>query len=125
MLAATLLVSGLYPLTQIYQIEEDLARGDLTFAAWVGPHWALRFAIVVQTLGAGVLLRLIYQLFGGAQAALAALAYAGTLLALVHWSYTLDAAAIIPNFRRVMRIMMVSSLGFLSFLCLHLFGLLS
>src|SRR5205085_5275233 len=47
-LAATFITVGFYPLTQIYQIDEDLARGDLTFAAWIGPRRAFIFALVVQ-----------------------------------------------------------------------------
>ncbi len=123
-LGATLMISGLYPVTQIYQIEEDLARGDMTFAAWVGPQRALWFAIVAQALGAGLLGWLIYRMYGAAQATLVALAYGGTLVLLVHWSYSFDATAIIPNYRRVMRLTLTTSLAFLGFLTLHLIGLL-
>ena len=42
-IAVALITVGFYPLTQIYQIDEDLARGDLTFAAWAGPK--IRFAL--------------------------------------------------------------------------------
>src|SRR5215510_6977910 len=35
--AATLFTTALYPLTQVFQIDADLARGDRTFAAHFGP----------------------------------------------------------------------------------------
>jgi 1,4-dihydroxy-2-naphthoate octaprenyltransferase len=124
-LAATLMITGLYPVTQIYQIEEDLARGDVTFAALVGPQRALWFSVVAQAFGAGLLVWLLYGIFGAAQAALVALAYGGTLAILFHWSYTFDPTAIIANYRRVMRITLVTSLAFMGFLSLHLLGVLS
>ncbi|MEZ4617617.1 MAG: hypothetical protein R2867_19180 [Caldilineaceae bacterium] len=62
--AVTLVTIGFYPITQIYQIDEDLARGDCTFAAWIGPSWTFRFAIVVQALAALLLTLVIYNLWG-------------------------------------------------------------
>jgi len=35
-IASTALVAGFYPLTQVYQIEEDRGRGDMTFAVRYG-----------------------------------------------------------------------------------------
>lgn len=123
-LAATLTICGIYPVTQIYQIDEDLARGDVTFAAWTGPKRALWFAMSLQALGAALMVWLIYKMFGTAQAILIGLAYGATLLVLLHWSFTFDETAIIANYRRAMRITFVTSLAFFGFLVLHLFGLL-
>jgi chlorophyll synthase len=39
------LFGALYPLTQIYQYDEDKSRGDRTFAILLGPKWSLRFAL--------------------------------------------------------------------------------
>jgi 4-hydroxybenzoate polyprenyltransferase len=50
--AAALLVTGLYPLTQVYQIEEDSKRGDRTFAVRYGPQRV--FVLAVSLMGAGV-----------------------------------------------------------------------
>jgi 4-hydroxybenzoate polyprenyltransferase len=124
-LAATLTIGGIYPVTQIYQIEEDLARGDVTFAAWAGPQATLWFAVTVQAIGAGLLVWLIALLFGRMQALWVGLAFVLTLAFLLHWSFTFDAHAIIANYRRVMRITFATSLGFLAFLALRLFGLLA
>lgn len=55
LLAATgssLLLLGSYPLTQIYQHDEDGARGDLTLSRLLGVAGTFRFAQVVSALGA-------------------------------------------------------------------------
>ena len=41
---------GLYPLTQIYQIEEDLRRGDFTLAIALGKERALQLALLGVSL---------------------------------------------------------------------------
>jgi lycopene elongase/hydratase (dihydrobisanhydrobacterioruberin-forming) len=40
------LFAALYPLTQIYQIEEDTRRGDRTLASALGKRWSLALATV-------------------------------------------------------------------------------
>jgi 1,4-dihydroxy-2-naphthoate octaprenyltransferase len=49
--AASLLVLGMYPLTQIYQIDEDRARGDLTLPVRYGWRRAMLFAWPVASCG--------------------------------------------------------------------------
>jgi 4-hydroxybenzoate polyprenyltransferase len=50
-----LLFGSFYPMTQIYQLTEDRARGDRTLAATIGPRGALGLALGLG-LGAGVLM---------------------------------------------------------------------
>jgi 4-hydroxybenzoate polyprenyltransferase len=38
------LFACLYPLTQVYQYDDDRAKGDRTFTVVLGPAWAVRFA---------------------------------------------------------------------------------
>ncbi|MCX6048823.1 MAG: UbiA family prenyltransferase [Chloroflexi bacterium] len=123
--AATLITVGFYPLTQIYQIDEDLARGDLTFAAWVGPQRAFRFTIFVQGFAALLLVGVIYRLLGPINAGVVALFYIALLAAILRWAFTFDNTRILENYRQVMRINMLTSVGFLGFIGLHLFGILS
>jgi 1,4-dihydroxy-2-naphthoate octaprenyltransferase len=124
LLAAAAITVGIYPLTQIYQIDEDLARGDLTFAAWVGPRGSFIYAISVLTLAAAALLFVILRLLGPLNAGIVALFYLGLLAVIVHWALTYDNTQIIANFRRVMKIYMITSLGFIGFIGLHLVGVL-
>jgi 1,4-dihydroxy-2-naphthoate octaprenyltransferase len=120
LIAASAITVGFYPLTQIYQIDEDLARGDLTFAAWVGPRGSFIYAILVLSVAALALLFVILRLLGPLNAGIVALFYGGLLVFIVHWALTYDPAQIIRNFRRVMRIYMLTSLGFIGFIGWHL-----
>lgn len=123
-IAATLITVGFYPLTQIYQIDEDLGRGDLTFAAWAGPKKSFRFAIGVQSVAAALLVGVIWRLLGPWNALLIALFYITLLVAIAQWAGVFDNQRVLANYRRVMRINMLTSLGFLGFIGLHLFGIL-
>lgn len=120
-LAMTLITVGFYPLTQIYQIEEDLARGDLTFAAWAGSKNVFRFAISLQALAALLLVGVVGQLLGGLNALIVAVVYGILAAATLRWAYTFDGSRILENYRRITTIHMVSSLGFMGFIGLHLF----
>jgi 4-hydroxybenzoate polyprenyltransferase len=120
LIAASAITVGFYPLTQIYQIDEDLARGDLTFAAWVGPRGSFLYAILVLSVAALALLVVILRLLGPLNAGIVAIFYGGLLAVIIHWAITYDPAQIIRNFRRVMRIYMLTSLGFIGFIGWHL-----
>lgn len=123
-IVAALITVGFYPLTQIYQIDEDLARGDLTFAAWAGPKNSFRFAIGVQSVAAALLVGVIWNLLGPWNALLIALFYITLLVTIAQWASVFDNKRVLANYRRVMRINMLTSLGFLGFIGLHLFGIL-
>ena len=123
-LAMTFITVGFYPLTQIYQIEEDLARGDLTFAAWVGPKGVFRFAISLQGLAALLLVGVVAQLLGWINALVVAIVYGILATATIYWARTFDETRILENYRRIMLINTVSSLGFMGFVGLHLFNVL-
>ena len=120
-LAVALVTIGFYPITQIYQIEEDAARGDNTFAVWAGPARAFFFSIVVQAFAAILLAAVIYSVMGLWQALLVGLFYGALLVATIRWALQFDPANVLGNYRRVMRINRVTSLGFLAFLVLNLF----
>ncbi len=122
--AVALVTVGFYPITQIYQIKEDLARGDLTFAAWVGPQQTFRFAISVQALAALLLIGVISQVLGPLQAVIVAIFYGTLLVATMQWATNFDSTDVLANFRKVMRINTFTSIGFLGFLVLHLFYLI-
>jgi 4-hydroxybenzoate polyprenyltransferase len=60
--AAALIITGLYPLTQVYQIAEDAQRGDRTFAVHFGFQTVLHLSRVL--VGAGLLLLEWVTLYG-------------------------------------------------------------
>lgn len=123
-LAAALITTGFYPLTQIYQVEADQARGDTTFAAWAGPRGSFIFAIVAQGLAAVLLVSVIASLLGVLKAAVVALFYGLLLVTTTYWAYTFDGSRVYENHRRIMGLNTLTSLGFLAFIGLHLFGFL-
>jgi lycopene elongase/hydratase (dihydrobisanhydrobacterioruberin-forming) len=47
------LFAALYPLTQLYQVEEDARRGDRTFALWLGMRPSLLVALGAAVLAFG------------------------------------------------------------------------
>jgi 1,4-dihydroxy-2-naphthoate octaprenyltransferase len=82
---ATLITVGFYPLTQLYQIDEDRARGDRTFAVAFGPNTSFDFALACLGVGGLMLLILAFHLFGVRDALLAGAALVLFLLAIIRW----------------------------------------
>jgi 1,4-dihydroxy-2-naphthoate octaprenyltransferase len=123
-LAVTLVTVGFYPITQIYQIEEDGSRGDLTFAARAGPRKSFIFAIMVQLAAALLLIYLIWHLMGIVETILVAIFYVGLLAYTAYWGRNYRQADVLNNYRRVMMINSATSFGFAAIIAAHLFDLL-
>jgi len=79
------LFGGLYPLTQLYQFEEDRRRGDRTFALIVGMRASLALAIGCTVLAFGVFAWAALSLRAGAWAIALAVPLAAWLGTLVPW----------------------------------------
>ena len=79
-----LLFAAFYPLTQIYQYEDDRAKGDSTFAVVLGPVRALQFS-TAALLCAFVLFALAVSPAGHLPYLALALALAAWLAVLVPW----------------------------------------
>jgi 4-hydroxybenzoate polyprenyltransferase len=89
MLAFCPLFASLYPLTQIYQFEEDAERGDRTLALILGLRWSLVVAIAAMAVAFALL-------FGAAILGYAGLwQWLGLLIALAAWVRVL-----VPWYRR-------------------------
>ncbi len=119
-LGVTLVTVGFYPITQTYQVDEDLARGDVTFAAWAGLSRALAFSIGVQALGAAMLAVTIAQRLDLIRAALVVGFYAVLLVATAARANEFQQLNVIGQHRRVMVLNAIMSVGFLLFLAAHL-----
>ena len=103
-LAATFLVLGLYPLTQLYQIEEDRARGDRSLAVVWGPPACFGWALVCQAAGGLTMLSVIASTYGWLEACLLGVGLLGQLVAVVVWARSFDARRLLWNYRRAMRL---------------------
>jgi 1,4-dihydroxy-2-naphthoate octaprenyltransferase len=102
--AAALVVVGLYPLTQLFQVDEDRARGDRTFAVTWGA--AASFGVALLGLlagGVGVVL-LVGRRFGALDAGLVGLGLLVQLTLVGGWARAYDAHNVLANYRRAMRL---------------------
>jgi 1,4-dihydroxy-2-naphthoate octaprenyltransferase len=118
--SATLLIVGLYPLTQLYQVQEDRARGDRTLAVAWGPGACFVIALVCQAAGGLALLAALYGRYGAADAALVGVALLVQLGAVARWAANFDECLVLVNFRRVMRQNTLSAGGLALYLGYHL-----
>ena len=78
----------------------------------------------MQSAAAALLITVIWNLLGPWNALLIALFYIILLVTIAQWASVFDNKLILADYRRVMRINMLTSLGFLGFIGLHLFGVL-
>ena len=107
--AATLLILALYPLTQLYQVEEDRARGDRTLAVAWSPARCFAFALGCSVLGGAAMLAELLRRFGGADALLVGLGLAGQVLAVAWWARRYEPRQVLTNYRHVMRLNTLSA----------------
>ena len=63
-IAATLLILAIYPLTQLYQVDEDSARGDRTVAVVWGPRACFLLPKACVVVGGAAMLAVLWLEFG-------------------------------------------------------------
>lgn len=115
-----LLLTGLYIVTQSYQVQEDRSRGDRTLPVLLGPRRALWLAAGLLAAGGGAIAIYAGDRFGVAWG-VALLAGAGIGSAwLVYFAWRFDEDEVAANFRRVMRFAFASSGALIGFLLWHL-----
>ncbi len=101
--SSVLLILGLFPLTQIYQVEEDRSRGDRTVAVAWGPRASFRLALAFYLVGGAAMVAALALRFGPVDAAAGALALAAQAAVLLRWAPRFDVSDVPGNYRRVMR----------------------
>jgi 4-hydroxybenzoate polyprenyltransferase len=124
--AAMLTTLGLYPLTQVYQIEEDRRRGDRTLAVVLGPVRALLFGFSCLMLAGCGMILLMARTSTGLDTILISAAYALILWQVARFAqqYRRRDHTVVSAFRTTMRLNFLASAGFLLFIALHLFRIL-
>ncbi|MDQ3809965.1 MAG: UbiA family prenyltransferase, partial [Chloroflexota bacterium] len=110
-LAATALILTVYPLTQLYQVDEDSARGDRTIAVTLGPVRSFNLALGCLALGGAAMLVVLGRRFGAVDAALVGAALLAQAVAIAWWSRRYQAGETLANYRRVMRLNTLSAAG--------------
>ncbi len=115
MLSAALVITAFYPLTQIYQREQDQKQGVISFAV----RWGEKcFPLAIACLLAAALLMggLIWQNLGQAQAVLVACSLVGLAGIIAIWWRRFDDSQVRQNYVWMMRVGYLMTGGFLGFL---------
>jgi 4-hydroxybenzoate polyprenyltransferase len=116
---STLITTGFYPLTQIYQRAEDARRGDITFAVRMGER-CFPFTIVCFTAAAGLAARLLWREFSPAEGLLVGAGLLGLAGLVAEWWRHFDEAQTRQSYERLMRIGYVMGVGFILYIGWHL-----
>lgn len=123
-LAATCITLGFYPLTGIYQIEEDHRRGDQTLPVWIGPARSFHFALFLLSVGGGAAITFVLVRFRVIEAIVLAVFLVGLIAMVWRWSRSFQSSEVVQNYHTTMRLYAITSLAFLAWLGLHLLGVL-
>jgi 4-hydroxybenzoate polyprenyltransferase len=111
LLAASLIVIGFYPMTQLFQVDEDRARGDRTIAVAWGPARCFRLSQVALLFGGFALVSVIFARYTEGEALLASGFFVALLAAVERWRRRFDPRAITTNFHRAMRLNAAAALA--------------
>ena len=82
---ATLVTVAFFPLSQIYQTDEDSARGDRTFAVAFGANGTFRFALACLALAGACMIPLVYRLWGVWDALLVGGVFVAVQVTILFW----------------------------------------
>jgi 4-hydroxybenzoate polyprenyltransferase len=119
-LAATLLILALYPLSQLYQVEEDRARNDRTLAVAWGPGRCFSFSLACTAAGGVLMLSLLAVRFGPLDVLLVGTGLVGQLAAIAWWARRYEPAHVLGNYRLVMRLNTLSAAALSAYLLARL-----
>jgi len=118
--SSVLLILGLYPLTQLYQIDEDAHRGDRTVVVAWGPRRSFVLAVTCTIAGGVLMLTVLARRFGALDALLVGLGLAAQVATLIWWDLRFDAAQVRANYRRVMRLNVLNAAALGGYLVVRL-----
>lgn len=117
--AAVLLTTGFYPLSQLYQLDEDRARGDSTFSVVYGPAASFRFALACLVFGGACIVLVALRRFGLADAVLAACAQLALWGVVLRWRRRFRSEVML-NFVALHRLQFAVSIATLGYVSLRL-----
>ncbi|HZQ07739.1 MAG TPA: UbiA family prenyltransferase [Anaerolineae bacterium] len=119
-LAATLIIGGMYPLTQIYQLDADAARGDLTAARFLGVTNSFRLAALCMSIGGAGAMYIAATRFSMLEALGLAIFILVLLILIVRWQNHFAQQTVMQNFSTLMRLYAGVTLPFLAWIVFHL-----
>jgi 4-hydroxybenzoate polyprenyltransferase len=114
-LSAALVITGFYPLTQLYQREQDRQQGVISFAVYAGKA-CFPLAIGCLLSAAGLMAVLSWQTLGRPAAVAAAAGPAGLAALVAGWWRQFDDRQVRQNYLWMMRLGYLMTGGFLGFI---------
>lgn len=115
LLSAALVITGFYPLTQVYQRAEDRRQGVISFAVHAG-EGTFALAIACLLLGAAIMAALCWQYLGRLEAVLVGLSLVGQAGLVGLWWREYDDDQVRRNYRWMMGLGYLMTAGFLGFI---------
>jgi len=115
---------GVYPLTQLYQIEEDRKRNDITFAVYWGIKKSFIFSTLCVLISAISMLSVIYIRKSYTDFAIIFVFYTVFIIQLYVWSQKYNEKDIMKNYDKIMKLNYSNGLGFSAYIFLHIFNIL-
>jgi 1,4-dihydroxy-2-naphthoate octaprenyltransferase len=112
---STLMLLGTYPMTQVYQHEEDAKRGDVTLSLRLGLRGTFLFVLVVFTIATASYLLYFHFYFSDYHGLVFTLALSPVVLFFLYWFYKVYRKPEAANYNSTMW------LNFLSATCLNAF----
>lgn len=110
-LVSTLFLCGSYPLTQVYQHEEDAQRGDQTLSLKLGLWGTFQFAAISLLIATAVLLYTYWLRNENAHSLIFLLCTGPVVLVFSKWVWQVRQDVAMANFEQTMRMNKVSSLS--------------
>ncbi|MBB6612854.1 UbiA prenyltransferase family protein [Pontibacter sp. Tf4] len=121
-IVSTLFLCGSYPLTQVYQHEEDSRHGDTTLSLLLGITGTFVFAAISLLLGTVVLLGLYYRFGQWQNIIIFIVATAPVLYFFTSWTMGVHNNRAAANYDNTMRMNKISSVCIsVAFICMLLF----
>ena len=119
MASAILLTTGFYPLSQLYQIDEDRARGDFTFSVVYGAVASFRFSLCCLIAGGASITAVALRRFGVIDGMLVLAAQALLWGVVLRWRRRFK-SEVMANFVTLHRLQLAVSAGTLGYVSLRL-----
>jgi 4-hydroxybenzoate polyprenyltransferase len=110
---------GVYPLTQLYQVEEDSKRNDKTFAVHWGIRNSFRFSALCIFLSAVSMLTVLYLRKNFIDLLIIGAFYLVLLTRIYFWARDFQDIDILANYKKIMKLNYSNGLGFMAYILLH------
>ena len=118
-LVAATTILALYPLTQVYQLDEDASRGDRTLAMVLGPSRSFRFAQTVLACSAMAGLWAMAAMNRPADGMLLVAGYSVLIATISLIGRDFERSSVLVNFRRIVALQFAASMGLAMFVGLQ------